>query len=186
MSDWKISEMQKKLLDALFEKVEGKVEKALDMGTGRTSLQYLTGRYPDIKIRAVVYPGDIRKLDPIKECVTNTNFEIVESDIKNLDKSENYDVVLAHLFLGESRHFDNNSFEEILNNLFAIKTRYLVIVNVSYDDCIDYFPLLKKIALEGEIVGLNYVPSSEPEPDPREKFGGGCIGMCIKKNEKTP
>lgn len=184
MEKWRISERQKKLLDELFEGIElSEVKKVLDVGSGRTSLGFLTDRYKDLKITSIIYPDDEERIKKLKDSVKNENYEIIKTDIKNFGKSEEYDIVLAHLFLGEATKYGENNFEEILENLFALKTKYLVIVNVSYDEPpLSYFPLLKKVAQTGKITRLSYVPSSELEADPREKFGGGCIGMCIKFN----
>src|SRR3989344_356268 len=113
MNSWKISKSQKELLDSLFEKIEGKTKKVLDLGSGRTSIFYLTDRFKNTIVKGVVYPGDARKIDPIKECVKNKNYQIIESDIKDLNFGENHDIVLAHLFLGEAEKFAENKFEEI-------------------------------------------------------------------------
>lgn len=173
-TNWVISENQKKLLDSLFDKIEGDVKSVLDLGSGRTSIQYLTERYRDLNIEGVVYPGDARKTDPIKECVSNTNYAILESDIADLDFDKSYDVVLAHLFLGEAEKFAGNKFHEILDRLFELKTRYLVVVNLSRDN-IDYNLLLRKIAETGEIKKVSHVKSESGEDD--------CIGLLISKTQ---
>lgn len=179
---WEISDNQKKLLDKLFSVIGiGKVNSVLDMGSGRTSIDYLTDKFKKLTIRGVVYPEDQERILKIKNSVKRQNYELVLADIKDFNKKENYDIVLAHLFLGEATKYVSHTFEEILDNLFEIKAKYLVIVNVSYDDSINYFYLLKKIAQAGEVVRLSFVESSKMEFDPCEKFGGGCIGMTIKK-----
>jgi hypothetical protein len=181
MEKWKISENQKELVDRLFNYIElDNIKNVLDVGSGRTSIGYLTNRFKDLKITGIIYPDDQERIKKLKESVENKNYELIETDVKNFDKSKNYDIVLAHLFLGEAAKFAGNGFEEILENLFEIKTNYLVIVNLSFDDVVNYFLLLKKISQTGKIIGLSFVPSSESEVDRREKYGGGCIGMCIK------
>lgn len=183
MQTWEISKTQKKLLDDLMGNIDVRqISRVLDVGSGRTSIAYLTDKFKNLKIKGIVYPGDERKIQPIKECVKAENYELIETDIKNFDFSQEFDLVLAHLFLGEATKFADNKFEDILDSLFALKTKYLVIVNVSYDDTISYFALLKKIAQSGKIAGLSYAPGSESEADPRDKFGGGSIGLCIKFN----
>jgi hypothetical protein len=184
MEKWEISENQKELLDKLFNNIElENVKNVLDVGSGRTSIGYLTDRFKDLKINGIIYPEDKERIQKLKQSVENQNYELIEIDIKNFDKSKNYDIVLAHLFLGEAAKFAGNGFEEILENLFEIKTNYLVIVNLSFDDVVNYFLLLKKISQTGKIIGLGFVPSSESEVDCREKYGGGCIGMCIRFND---
>ncbi len=171
MGKWKISKSQKKLLDNLFEGVEiKKVKKVLDMGAGRTSVHYLANKFKSSNIEAVVYPGDTRKIKPILECVPERNYEIIESDIKNF-KNKEYDLILAHMFLGEADKFGNNKFKKILEFLFAIKTKYLVIVNISYDN-IDYFSLLKKAKENGEIINMTSILTES---------GSTCLGLTIKK-----
>jgi hypothetical protein len=170
---WHISEAQQKLLDSLFRVIENEnINAVLDMGSGRTSIQYLTDRFKDLKITGVVFPGDKRKTDPIKECVTNTNYELVERDIKNLDQNLEIDIVLAHLFLGEAEKFAGNKFKEIVDKLFSIKTKYLVMVNLERDN-INYDYLNKKISEKGKIL-KEYKIISEG--------GDLCLGMTIKLN----
>lgn len=160
---WQISKSQKELLDSLFEEIkEDNVNEVLDIGSGRTTIQYLTDRYPNLIIKGVVYPGDERKIQPIKECVTNNNYGLIESDVANLKLNEKYDIVLAHLFLGEAEKFAGNKFENILNKLFSIKTKYLVIVNLARDN-INYDLLDKKIKEKGEIIKRNSVKSESGE-----------------------
>lgn len=171
--NWKISESQKRLLDDLFSViVEEKIQKVIDMGAGRTSIQYLTDRFKDIIITGIVYPGDLRKIDPAKECVTNTNYEIVEQDILDFDENQEIDIVLGHLFLGEAEKFAGNKFGQIVEKLFSINTKYLVIVNL-FRDSINYNLLLKQIFEKGEIVKIGYTKSES---------GDECLGMTIKFN----
>jgi hypothetical protein len=171
MNDWQISSSQKSLLDSLFSVIDSsEVYKALDIGSGRTSIFYLTDKFKDVKVQGVVYPDDQRKIGPIKDCVKNTNYELIETDIKNFDFSQEFDVVLAHLFLGEAGKFADNNFEEILNKLFEIKTKYLVMVNL-FRDNINYNLLLKKIAETGSVVKVAYTKSED---------GDECIGLTIQ------
>jgi trans-aconitate methyltransferase len=182
METWEISKTQKKLLDDLMGNIDaGQINRVLDVGSGRTSIGYLTDKFKDLKITGIIYPDDEERMRKLKESVKNQNYELVKTDIKDFDKSQDYDLVLAHLFLGEATKYGGNNFEEILENLFALKTKYLMIVNVSYDDAVSYFLLLKKIAQAGKIAGLSYVPSPDSEADPRDKFGGGTIGLLIEK-----
>lgn len=170
MKKWKISKAQKKLLDNLFKdiKVAG-IKRVIDMGAGRTSVHYLANRFKKINIEAVVYPGDMRKIKPILECVPEKNYEIIESDVKNF-KNKKVDLVLAHMFLGEAEKFGKNKFNDILKSLFAIKTKYLVIINRG-DDKIDYNLLAKHIKKYGNILEI----TGEPTED-----GHVCFGFIIK------
>ena len=169
--DWEISSKQKELLDTLFEKIEGKVENVLDIGSGRTSIFYLTDRFKDVVVEGVVYPGDIRKIGPIKENVKNNNYKLIETDILDFNSEKEYDVVLAHLFLGEAEKFVSNKFEAILAKLFEIPTRYLILVNL-FRDNINYSLLLKQISEYGDIAKIKHVISEDGEIS---------LGMLIKK-----
>jgi cyclopropane fatty-acyl-phospholipid synthase-like methyltransferase len=172
-TNWQISKSQKELLDSLFDKIDEKgIKNVLDVGSGRTTIFYLTDRFKDLVIKGIVYPGDTRKIDPIKECVKNTNYELIETEIKDFNPGEPFDVVLAHLFLGEAEHFGENQFKEVMEKLFAIKTNYLVLVNL-FRDRINYNLLLKEISEKGIILKLGYVVSES---------GDECLGILIKLN----
>ena len=174
-TNWQISSSQKQTLDALFGAIaieNNKIKKVLDVGSGRTSIFYLTDRFKDLTITGVVYPGDSRKIDPIKKCVKNSNYELIESDIKDFYPEEKFDIVLAHLFLGEAEKFGENKFKSILERLFSIKTDYLVLVNLS-NDKIDYSLLLKEITLHGNILKIEYGIS---------EGGGEYLGMLVSLN----
>ena len=170
--NWHISQSQKKLLDSLFNGIRIEVKNVIDIGSGRTSIQYLTDRFPDLKIRGIVYPGDTRKIDPIKKCVKNTNYELIEVDFNHLDLKESFDIVLAHLFLGEAEKFAGNKFGKILDKLLSIKTEYLVMVNHERDE-IDYNFLKQKIEEKGKILKENSAVSEE---------GNKTSGVLVKLN----
>ncbi|MBN2094232.1 MAG: hypothetical protein JW740_02600 [Candidatus Zambryskibacteria bacterium] len=171
MNDWQISSKQKTLLDSLFSVIDlTEVYRALDVGSGRTSIFYLTDRFKDLKITGIIYPEDEERIQKLKDSVKNTNYELLKTDIKDFDKNEDYDVILAHLFLGEAEKFAENKFEEVMNELFKIKTKYLVMVNL-FRDKINYNLLLKKIAEVGNIIKVAYVKSED---------GEDCIGLTIQ------
>ena len=173
-NSWKISSSQKKLLDDLFSEIKvKKIKKVLDIGSGRTSLDYLTNKFKSLDIKAVVYPGDERKITPIKECVKNPNYELIETDIRNLNFNEKFDIVLAHLFIAEAEKFGRNNINRVLNSLFSIKTNYLIIVNL-FKDKVDYNLLLKMISKKGKILKISYILSNTKEET---------IGLLIKKNK---
>lgn len=170
MKKWKISKNHRKLLDDLFKNINNnEISSVFDIGTGRTSLYYLTNLFKKLTINAVVYPGDKRKIEPIFECVKNKNYKIIESDIKNV-KNKKTDLVLAHLFLGEAEKFGSNKFEEIIKSLFSIKTKYLVIINRE-DDKIDYFLLFKYISKYGKVIKITNQKTND---------GHECLGFTIK------
>lgn len=151
MEKWKIDKKQKKLLDSLFAEIDSReIKSILDVGGGRTSVSYLTNRFRNTKIKSIVYPGDERKIKPILESVNSTNYQIVESDIRDF-KSKKVDLILAHLFLGEAEKFNKNNLETIIKALFGLKTKYLVMVNRE-DDEVNYFLLFKLLPVKSKII----------------------------------
>jgi len=173
-TEWQISLNQKELLDVLFGGIEEKVEGVLDVGSGRTSIFYLTEKYKDIIVEGIVYPGDDRKISPIRECVKNDNYKLIETDILDFNPEKSYDVILAHLFLGEAEKFGENKFEKVLAKLFAIGARYLIIVNL-FRDNINYNLLLKRVSEYGDIIRIKHVVSEDGEIS---------LGMLIKKSRE--
>ncbi|PJE81257.1 hypothetical protein COU58_03430 [Candidatus Pacearchaeota archaeon CG10_big_fil_rev_8_21_14_0_10_32_42] len=147
---WKINPIHKKVIGELFEPIGKKVNTILDAGSGRTSLYFLTKKFPKSKITAIIYPGDKRKSEGIKESIHN-DFLLKEVDIKNFDPIKKFDVVLAHLLLGEATKFNKNKFDEILDSLFKIKSKFIVIIDVFDDPEVNYGKILKKISSTGEI-----------------------------------
>lgn len=153
----KIDKKHKNLLDKVFQEFEShKNYKILDAGSGRTSLYFLTERFSKSQILAIVYPGDKRKINGIKSSVRSKNFQLKELDIQKLKrkKGEKFDIVLAHLLLGEATKFSDNTFCEILNALFKIKTDYLVILDRIDDPDINYRIVFERLAEKGEIKEL--------------------------------
>jgi 16S rRNA A1518/A1519 N6-dimethyltransferase RsmA/KsgA/DIM1 with predicted DNA glycosylase/AP lyase activity len=170
-TEWQISSKQKELLDVLFEKIEGRVKNVLDVGSGRTSIFYLTERYKDTIVEGIIYPRDDRKISPIKECVKNDNYKLIETDILDFNPDKSYDVILAHLFLGEAEKFGDNKFEKVLAKLFSIGAKYLAVVNL-FSDNINYSLLLKQISEYGDIIRIKHVVSEDGETS---------LGMLIKR-----
>ena len=167
---WTISTSQQKLLDSLFAGIMEPVKNVLDVGSGRTSIAYLAERYKHLQVVGIVYPGDARKTGPIRECVKSENYTIIEADFAALDLHEQYDVVLAHLFLGEAEKFSKGGFAAMVAKLFTLKTRYLVMVNL-FRDAVDYNVVFKAIAEKGGTVKVAYAKSED---------GDECIGLTIK------
>lgn len=142
---WENYEIHEKLLTELLANFEREKEyRILDAGSGRTSLYFLANHFPNSKIVAIVYPGDRRKSDSIRQFVSSTNYVLREIDIRNLDENEKFDFVLAHLLLGESKLF-GNTFDDVLSSLFSTNTDYWAIVDVLEDLDIDYRSILRAI-----------------------------------------
>lgn len=144
---WKVNPVHINLLGKLFSGVDEKfASKILDAGSGRTSLTFLTNNFPKSQITAVIYPGDERKKGGIAESVEADNFVLREVDIHEFDTTEQFDIVLAHLLLGEAVKFSKEPFGKMLETLFSIDTKYLAIIDVLDDPQVDYRLLLKEIS----------------------------------------
>jgi len=149
---WENYATHERLLTELFEGFEReKKYRILDAGSGRTSLFFLTRRFPESRITALVYPGDRRKSDSITRFVPPANYVLKEIDIRNLDKNEKPDIVLAHLLLGEATLF-GNTFNDVLSSLFSINSEYLAIVDVLDDSDVDYRAILRATGSKGSLV----------------------------------
>ena len=148
---WENYATHERLLTELFEAFEReKKYRILDAGSGRTSLYFLTSRFPHSRITAIVFPGDRRKSDSIRRFVPHANYVLKEVDIRNLDKNEKSDIVLAHLLLGEATLF-GNTFNDVLSSLFNINSEYLAIVDVLEDSEVDYRAILRASGSKGSL-----------------------------------
>jgi trans-aconitate methyltransferase len=148
---WENYATHERLLTELFEGFGREKEyRILDAGSGRTSLHFLTSRFPNSRITAIVFPGDRRKSDSIRKFVPHANYVLKEVDIRNLDKNEKSDIVLAHLLLGEATLF-GNTFNDVLDSLFSINSEYLAIVDVLEDSDVDYRAILRAIGSKGSL-----------------------------------
>jgi len=144
--------LHKEILTKLFNGFEiNEKLKILDAGSGRTSLYFLTKTFPNSQITAIIYPGDERKKKSIKKDVVAQNFILQETDIRKFEQTRPFDIVLAHLLLGEATKFGGNSFKQILDTLFEIKTKYLVVADIKNDPDINYRLLLSKIDKEAAV-----------------------------------
>lgn len=148
----------KEILTRLFERFDTEEEYTiLDAGSGKTNLYFLTTHFPHSTICAVVYPGDVRKIESIRGFVDASNFALREIDIQELEPEFSVDIVLAHLLLGEATAFGDNMFENVLRALFGIKTHYLAIVDALDDPDISYGTLSCFIAEKGTVEQVLFV-----------------------------
>lgn len=178
---WKISSKQKQLLENLFRDIPTRrVKKILDVGSGRTSIQFLADKFKTVPVKGLVYPGDKRKLEPIRDCVSRKNYEIIERNFKDIRFNEEFDIVLAHLFLGEATKFGSNTFESILRKLFSLKTKYLVIVDLLFDSEVDYNAIFQMIAKKGKLLRIAY---QWRDGEPRKEYKG-IVGFLIELNHE--
>ena len=112
------------------------VTSILDAGSGRTSLSIITNSFPDTPIDAVVYPGDTRKINSIKEVANqNPNISIIEKDICTDFFRNEYNLIVAHLLLGEAVKF-GNTFDDLLQKIINMKYKYMVIIDYLEDPAV--------------------------------------------------
>jgi hypothetical protein len=151
---WEHYATHKRLLEALFRNFDAvKNYRILDAGSGRTSLYFLTTAFPNATITGIVYPGDERKIKGIREFVPTKNYTLREIDLKDFKSEARFNIVLAHLLLGEATRF-GNKFDDVLNALFSINTDYWVIVDVLEDQEVNYRSILRAVASKGSIKAL--------------------------------
>jgi trans-aconitate methyltransferase len=153
---WKMDSAHKEVLKRLFADFDkNHVYKILDAGSGRTSLSFLTKRFPKSNVEAMIYPGDERKKKGIVESVRAKNYFLNEVDIRAFKQTKQFDIVLAHLLLGEATKF-KNKFADILRALFKIKTKYLVIIDIANDVEVDFPAILRSIKRNGTLWKIFY------------------------------
>lgn len=154
------------------------INNILDSGSGRTSLNYLINTFPNANIDAVVFPGDYRKINSIKENVQG-NYNLTEIDLCKNNVSKEYDLVLAHLLLGEATKF-NNTFEDLLEKLLKIKSTYYVIYDFKEDNTLD-FNYLEQYLQDNNFEILNKKEFLKQEPQQFTNFlGSTYIAYLIK------
>lgn len=139
------------LKQLLSEFKRNKKYKILDAGSGRTSLLFLTKQFSESKVTAIIYPGDERKRSGINESVKAKNYILQEADLHKFKQKTKFDIVLAHLLLGEAMKFSKKPFVKMVESLFKIKTDYLVIIDILDDQDADYRLLLQFFANKGQV-----------------------------------
>ena len=154
----------------------------LDVGTGRTSLSIIANSFPNAPIDAVVYPGDIRKINSIKEITDHNEYiSVIEKDICGDTVIKAYDIIIAHLLLGEATKF-GHSFEDLLGKVITMKYKYLIIIDYLEDPAVNENYIMKMC----EKYNLTVVYKSfftNQEPQVWEDFTGvHNFGYLIKRS----
>jgi len=149
----KLDPIHKKILTKLFSFFKKEYSyNILDLWSGRTSLKVLTEYFKNSKVTAIIYPWDIRKSKWINESVKTKNFILKEQDIYKLKQEKKYDIILAHLLLWEANKFSNKPFEQMVESLFKIQTKYLIIIDILEDKDVDYRTILSYISKKWEMI----------------------------------
>ena len=145
-TDLKNSEHLKLLFKITAKINKEEIKSILDAGSGKTSLSILLRLFPESKIDAITYYNDLRKINSIKENIFSSRYNLEEKNLCKDKIKKQYDLVLAHLLLGEAEKW-NHSFKELLLKLTQIKTTYLIIFDIKEDPVINY-QYLEKIVSE--------------------------------------
>lgn len=136
----------------------------LDAGSGRTSLSIITNSFPNTPIDAIIYPGDIRKINSINEIIVqNKHISVIEKDICSSIVNEEYDVIIAHLLLGEAIKF-GNAFEDLLKKVITMRYKYLIIIDYLEDPSVkeeDISEICEKNNLT--VVYKSYFTNQQPQ-----------------------
>ncbi|MCH5325352.1 MAG: hypothetical protein J1E39_09060 [Eubacterium sp.] len=160
-----------------------KITSILDAGSGRTSLTVIRELFPDVPVDAVVYPGDVRKINSIAGVTEqHKNISVIEKDICGDIIDKKYDVVVAHLLLGEAAKF-GNAFEKLLERIINIQSEYLIIIDYLEDPAVNENDILK--ACEDNNLTVVYrAYFTNEHPQAWEDFTGvHNFGYLIKKNK---
>ena len=107
----------------------------MDAGSGKTSLSTIISCFPKASVDAIVYPGDERKLKTIRS-MQSDKVNVVELDICDSPIPAHYDLLVAHLLLGEASKF-GNAFQDLLQNVLSIQSRYYIIIDYLEDPKVD-------------------------------------------------
>lgn len=154
----------------------------LDAGSGRTSLSIITDSLPHTLIDAVVYPGDVRKLSSILDIAHHhKNVSAIEKDICSDSMDKEYDLIVAHLLLGEAAKF-GNTFEALLNRIITMKYKYLIIIDYLEDPAVKEDAILEMCGAKGLTVVCKSCITNE-QPQVWEDFTGvHNFGYLIKSS----
>lgn len=152
-----------KLLSDLVKGIEKEqINKILDAGSGKTSLNILSDLFPNAQIDGVVFYNDIRKINSIKENVSNTRYTLIEKDICKDELDKSYNLVLAHLLLGEATKW-GNTVEELTDKLLSIQSNYFIIFDIKEDATIDYKRLEKRFQQNFIIIKKEEILKENPQ-----------------------
>ncbi len=141
----------------------------LDAGSGKTSLSTIVSCFPKASTDAIVYPGDERKLKTIRNMQSN-KVNVVEWDICDTPIPAHYDLLVAHLLLGEASKF-GNSFQNLLQNLFSIQSRYYIIIDYLEDPKVDA-DAIRTYCEAANFKVQEYICAENTEPQVWDDFTG--------------
>lgn len=157
----------KELLESLFEKIKDEnIKEIFDAGSGGTSMSVTLDYFKDAHIDAVVFPGDQRKIKSVRERVDSDRYTLNELDIAKDKVIKKYDLVLAHLLLGEALTW-GNKVEELLERLLEIDSRYFLIFDMKEDTSLDFGYIAERLNSGGlKIIEQGEIAKKEPQEYP--------------------
>ena len=141
----------------------------LDAGSGKTSLSTIISCFPKASVDAVVYPGDERKLKTIRN-MQSEQVKVVEWDICDTPIPAHFDLVVAHLLLGEASKF-GNVFQDLLQNVLSIQSRYYIIIDYLEDPKVDA-DAIRTYCEAANLKVQKYVCAENTEPQVWDDFVG--------------
>lgn len=141
----------------------------LDAGSGKNSLSTIISCFPKASMDAIVYPGDERKLKTVRD-MQSDKVNVIERDICNTPVPAHYDVVVAHLLLGEASKF-GNTFQNLLQNLLSIQSRYYIIIDYLEDPAVDA-DAIRTYCESVDLKVRKYVCAENSEPQVWDDFVG--------------
>ena len=145
------------------------IRRILDAGSGKTSLSAILSCFPKASVDAVVYPGDERKLKMIRS-MQSDQVNVVERDICDTPIPAHYDLVVAHLLLGEASKF-GNAFPDLLRNVLSIQSRYCIVIDYLEDPKVDA-DAIRTYCEAANLKVLEYVCAENAEPQVWDDFVG--------------
>jgi hypothetical protein len=172
------------ILNQFLSQLEGaNINNILDCGSGKTSLGILSSRFDNKVIDAIVYPGDMRKINSIKSIGLNQDrYNIIECDICKEPVKTPYDLVVSHLLLGEATKF-GNPFEELFLSLMTLCFKYLIVIDYLEDTNINYNLMEQYFEKNSyEIIDKVIVENKEPQ-DFTGFTGYHNIGYLLHQNK---
>ena len=174
-----ISEHQE-VFDKLFFCIDTKGKyKILDAGSGETSLTLINQTFPKSSIDAIIFPGDLRKHKSVARANVKDNFKLIEADIAKTEFVNKYDIVFAHLLLGESVMW-GHSVSELLMKLFSATKKYLVIIDFPQDPEIDFEEILKFAGNNGFVLVKDVIINRQEPFDGKTFVGNYYRGLLLE------
>ena len=153
----------------------------LDAGSGRASLSTIISSFPKASVDAIVYPGDDRKLNTIRD-MQSDQVVVVEQDICETPVPAHYDLVVAHLLLGEASKF-GNTFQNLLQNMLSIQSRYYIIIDYLEDPAVDA-DSIRKYCESVDLKVRKYICVENSEPQVWDAFvGTHNFGFLIEREK---